>query len=131
MLDDVERCESAVAPRLRHGTRKIRHRFCDVENHERIVIVGEISASRSFVASTDGVVTISLDQIAPATVSSLGVGIGIPKNDGAGCELTTAVIASPGTQFTASVDAGKYCVKIFDPGTLTDTAVFTLRLIHP
>jgi hypothetical protein len=87
------------------------------------------STSRSFNASADGTITIGIDTISPNV--PLGVGLGIPKNDNSGCEMTTSLTATPGTQFTASVDAGKYCVKVFDPGTLTDSVAFQMRIIRP
>lgn len=89
------------------------------------------STSRSFGASVDGVATITLDSYLPASVTGLGLAVGIQRNDGSGCEITAAVIATPGTQFSMPVDAGKYCLKIFDPGTLTDSAAFSLRILHP
>jgi hypothetical protein len=72
-----------------------------------------------------------MDTIDPSSVSTLGLGLGFQRNDGSGCEIASAVIATRGTQFSMPVDAGKYCVKIFDPGTLASPASFTLRILHP
>jgi hypothetical protein len=87
--------------------------------------------ARSFNASTAGDVAIIMDNISPDSVTALGVGLGIPKNDSTGCEIATTLIAARGTQLMAPVDAGRYCVKIFDPGTLTNTAGFLIRIVHP
>ncbi|HEX5069759.1 MAG TPA: hypothetical protein VFV78_06035 [Vicinamibacterales bacterium] len=87
--------------------------------------------SRTFQANSNGTVTIVVDAFAPATVASLNVGLGYPRNNGSGCEPSAAIIAARGSQFTVPVDAGVYCVKVSDPGTLTGTTTFTLRIFHP
>jgi len=85
--------------------------------------------TRSFHATTDGVVTIGMDAVGP--VSTIGFGLGFLRNDGIGCELTTSIMASAGSQVAVPVDAGEYCIKVFDPGTLAVPAIFTARIIHP
>jgi hypothetical protein len=87
--------------------------------------------TRNFAAAVAGSAAITMDSFSPGSVSSLGLGIGFPRNDGSGCEVSTAINATPGGQLTAPVDAGLYCVKVFDPGTLTGTANFALRILHP
>jgi len=89
------------------------------------------STSRTVDATASGTITIVLDTIAPSGVASLNVGIGYPRNDGSGCELSAASNATRGSQFTVPVDLGRYCVKVSDPGTLTGTTTFTLRIMHP
>lgn len=87
--------------------------------------------ARSFHASAGGVATITMESISPASVSALGLGLGFQLNDGSGCEVAAVVTAARGTEFSMPIDAGKYCVKVFDPGTLTETTSFTLRIQHP
>jgi hypothetical protein len=89
------------------------------------------TTSRSFPAAFDGTATVTLDAIAPASVPNLGLALGFQRNDGSGCNVTYAYIASRGFSTSVPVDAGKYCVKMFDPGTLTNTTAFTVRINHP
>jgi hypothetical protein len=89
------------------------------------------STSRSFDASLRGDVTIFFDTIDPASVASLGLGIGFPRADGGGCVLNQTFTATRGSQFTFPVEAGTYCVQVSDPGTLTGPAQFSLRIQHP
>jgi hypothetical protein len=98
--------------------------------HTSNVIPGG-STSRTFTASADGSISVTLEAIAPASVPSLGVGIGYARGDGGGCEMSTSIVATRGAVLTVPVDAGAYCVKVFDPGTLAEPAAFTVRIAHP
>lgn len=89
------------------------------------------TTSRSFPAAIDGVATVALDSITPASARNIGLAIGFQRNDGSGCNVTYAYVASPGFSTSVPVDAGKYCVKMFDPGTFTNTTVFSVRINHP
>ena len=89
------------------------------------------STSRSFDASLRGDVTIFFDSIDPASVASLGLGVGFPRSDGGGCVLNKSFTGTRGSQFTFPVEAGTYCVQVSDPGTLTGPAQFSLRIQHP
>ena len=87
--------------------------------------------SRTFDASTRGDVTVVLDSINPSSVTSLRLGIGIPRTDAGGCLMTQSHVAARGATFTFPVDAGTYCLQVSDPGTLTGAAQFLLRIQHP
>ena len=87
--------------------------------------------SRSFEASAAGIVTVVMDAISPANVASLFAGVGFPRTDGGGCQLTRTFTASRGAQLAVPVEIGSYCVKIADPGTLTQLTNFTIRIVHP
>ena len=87
--------------------------------------------SRTFQASAAGTVTVIMDTISPASVSSLSVGVGFPRVDGGGCQLTQTFVATRGAQMSVPVEIGTYCVKVSDPGTLTELTSFTLRIVHP
>jgi hypothetical protein len=87
--------------------------------------------SRTFEASEAGTVTVIMDTIAPDSVASLAGGVGFPRTDGGGCQLTSTFVASRGAQLAVPVEIGTYCVKISDPGTLTQLTSFSLRIIHP
>jgi hypothetical protein len=89
------------------------------------------STARSFGVRSIGTATLLVDSFFPASVSAIGVGIGIPRADGSGCELTLAAVVGRGAQASQPVEPGRYCVKVFDPGTFTETLTFNTRIDHP
>lgn len=91
------------------------------------------STSRSFKTTRNGTVSITLQSLAGSTTLRAGVGVGIPLGDGTGCVLSRSVETTAGAtaQLELSVDAGSYCVQIYDPGTLTQPVGFTILLVYP
>jgi hypothetical protein len=91
------------------------------------------SSTRSFEATRAGVVSVTLIAVGGSTTLKVGIGVGIPLADGSGCVLSQSVETASGAtaQLELSVDVGKYCVQIYDPGTLAGVAAFTISLIHP
>lgn len=94
------------------------------------------TAARTFVAAQAGSVAITLTSSGPPGGVSLSVGIGIPTPTASGgCSLTSAVVAAPAVsgpaQLTATVDAGTYCLKVFDTGTLTAQTFFSTTIVRP
>jgi len=87
--------------------------------------------TRNFAVAAAGVAAITMDSFSPASAGSIGLGVGIQRNDGTGCELSTAISTTPGGQLTVPIDAGVYCVKVFDSGTLASQTAFALRILHP
>ena len=63
----------------------------------------------------------------------VGLGVGIPQSSGTGCFLTQFVQtgASSSPQLTVSVDAGSYCVRLHDTGTLTAPVSFSVTIVRP
>ena len=90
------------------------------------------SATRAVNASQTGTLSAIVTSAAPPNLL-VGLGLGIPRADGGGCHLTTAVntLTSAAVQVASAVEAGQYCVKIYDPGTLTNNVIFTLAASHP
>lgn len=91
------------------------------------------TAARAFTAASSGTVSITLTQIGPQADAVVGLGVGIPQSAGTGCLLTqtTQTGASSSPQLTVPVDAGSYCVRLYDTGTLTATVAFTLTIVRP
>ena len=87
------------------------------------------SASRSFVTSQAGTVTVTLQSAAVP----LGVGVGVPAASGSGCRPAVSVTAAPNDapQLTTAVEEGTYCVLVFDVGGIVDPIPFTLQLVYP
>lgn len=90
-------------------------------------------ASRSFTTTRSGTVSLNLQAFAASTTLKAGLGIGIPLGDGTGCVLSRSVETAAGStaQLELTVDAGSYCVQVYDPGTVTGVAPFTVFLVYP
>jgi hypothetical protein len=95
----------------------------------RCVTVCVLLATRSFVTSQAGTVTVTLQSAAVP----LGVGVGVPAASGSGCRPAVSVTAAPNDApaLTAAVEEGTYCVLVFDVGAIVDPIPFTLQLIYP
>jgi hypothetical protein len=90
----------------------------------------------SFTAAAAGSVEVTLVSMTlanpgPALVVPVTIGIGTPA--GEGCTVTSTVSAAPGfsAQLTSQVATGIYCINIQDPGSLTGTVDFAIRIVHP
>lgn len=88
------------------------------------------AASRSFVASQAGSVTVTLQSAAVP----IGIAVGVPAvASGSGCRAAASVTAasSDAPLLTIGVEAGTYCVLAFDVGGIVDPIAFTVNLVHP
>ncbi len=91
------------------------------------------SVTRSFAATQSGTVTATITTISPTT-PTLTLGIGIPQLLESGCTLTRTVPAVAGTTpaLTATVDAGTFCLKLYDEtGKAVGPLTFSVTLVHP
>lgn len=95
-------------------------------------LVVQGSVSRQFAATQAGTVSVTLKS-AGAASTVVGLGLGVPTAGVARCGLNTATRTTAGTapQITASVDAGPYCVAIYDVGTLTSPISFEISIVFP
>ena len=91
------------------------------------------SSTRSFEVTRGGVVSVTLISVGGSTTLKVGIGVGIPLADGSGCVLSRSVETVSGTtaQLELNVDIGKYCLQIYDPGTLTGVVPFSINLVYP
>jgi hypothetical protein len=88
------------------------------------------AASRSFVASQAGSVTVTLQSAAVP----IGIAVGVPAvASGSSCRAATSVTAASSDvpQLTIGVEQGTYCVLAFDVGGIVDPIAFTVTLVHP
>ena len=91
----------------------------------------------SFTVGQSGTTDITLVSLTPvgaarpALANPVGLGIGTPA--GTGCSLSTALTAQPAltAQLSTSTPATTYCADIYDIGSLTVPAAFTVRIVHP
>jgi hypothetical protein len=89
------------------------------------------SLTFTYTVTTAGTVSVTLTAVTPATTSALGLGIG-PSNGGT-CTVTnstSAAIAGAAAQLSATQNAGTYCVKVSDLGSLTTTSSVTVTVAH-
>ncbi len=88
------------------------------------------SASRSFEQLTTGPVSLTLTAASPDV--RLGIGLGIPRPDGSGCNLTQAVETGAGVapQLTVTAEAGVWCVRVYDLGFVPERVSFALEVAH-
>jgi hypothetical protein len=89
------------------------------------------TASRVLTVAKAGTVSITLTALASA--AEVGLGLGIPRSDGAGCLLYTSLntVAGATAQITSTAETGAYCVKIYDVGNLTGATAFSVSIAHP
>ena len=87
----------------------------------------------TFTVANAGSVAVTLTAVSPATTGALGLGVGPSSADGS-CTIansTSAAVASGTPQLSATANAGGYCVKVTDAGTLTTTSAVTVTVTHP
>jgi hypothetical protein len=89
------------------------------------------TAAGAFTVTKAGTVSVTLTAMASA--AEVGLGLGIPRSDGAGCLLYTSLntVAGATAQITSSAEPGVYCVKIYDVGNLTGATAFSVSVAHP
>jgi hypothetical protein len=86
----------------------------------------------TFSVATTGSVAVTLTAVSPAATGPLGLGVG-PSSNGT-CTIansTSAAIAAGSPQLSGTQNAGSYCVKVSDPGTLATTSTVTVTVTHP
>lgn len=96
------------------------------------ILLPGTAAARAFTVSVPGTVSLTLSTTTPEGVI-VGLGVGIPRSNGAGCTLNTTVNVSAGAaaQLSVAADSGTYCAQIFDVGTLAAPLPFTLLISRP
>jgi len=95
-------------------------------------LVVQGAAWRFVSANGTGTLTAALTTVdQPSAVVNFA--IGLRNANGTGCLISHDVVTAAGTapQLSAQVDAGDYCVKIADTGTLTTPMKFTITITYP
>jgi hypothetical protein len=87
------------------------------------------------VQTTGNTLLAGYTSITPATVTALGLGIGIwdPTSSTCGLNLTQNDVSHSGsTAISGTASAGTYCMRAYDAGNLTSdvTASFTIQVQH-
>jgi hypothetical protein len=78
-----------------------------------------------------GAVSVTLTSVGTDNSNTVGLAFGIW--DGTACRVQTSVNTTAGTnaQISTNVDAGSYCVRLLDLGTLTSLTLFSIATVHP
>ena len=87
----------------------------------------------SFSVAEYGTVNVTLTAVSGIDDSSVGIGLGLGTPAGFGCTATATLTATPSTtpQFANPYEAGIYCVRVYDAGTLTGSMMFDVTIAHP
>ncbi len=90
------------------------------------------SAVRMITAIQSGTFTATLTAADQPGVL-VGLAIGLRNGNGTQCLVTREIVAAAGSspQLTAQVDAGDYCVRLFDVGQLQSSMNFAVSLNFP
>ena len=88
------------------------------------------TSARTFDATGNGQVTVALQSLG-ASSAQVDFSLGIPRSDGTGCLVARTLRGGVGSQITAQVDLGPYCVAISDFGQLTAASSFSILITKP
>jgi hypothetical protein len=99
----------------------------------------DVGGSRfySISLSTAGTVSVTLASLVPATApppassQTVTLGFGVPA--GTGCDVNASIETVPAlvAQLSTESAAGIHCVRVSDPGRLTQAMNFAVRIVHP
>jgi hypothetical protein len=96
------------------------------------VAVGS-SDFHTFTATQGGTVSVTLNTAGPPATIYMGLGIGTPSSST--CALLSGATANTqaGTtsQLSGTLDAGTYCVEVFDVGNETIPVNYSVTVAHP
>ena len=102
------------------------------ETFSGTVNVGGESINPFTIALSGGLLTVTLTAAGPPSTVEMGILVG--TWDGTACTQVTGgtVITRAGTapQLSGNVNAGRYCVRVFDPGNLSAPVTFAVSVVH-
>ena len=91
------------------------------------------AATYTFAVLTAGTVTATLTAVGPDATVPIGFSIG--NWSGTTCSVGQGLYqdhAVQGAVITATVSlAGTLCMRVYDPGTLTDSVTYSIDVVHP
>jgi hypothetical protein len=87
----------------------------------------------NFTTAQSGTVNVTLNAAAPPPTIFMGVGIGTPSSSS--CALlsggTTDTQAGTASQLSGTLNAGTYCVEVYDVGNESAPVTYTVTVAHP
>jgi hypothetical protein len=91
------------------------------------------AATYQFIVLGPGAVTATLTSVGPDSTTLIGFSIG--NWSGTTCSVGSGLFqdqAAQGAVITATVSlAGPLCLRVYDSGTLTDAATYSIDVVHP
>ena len=84
-----------------------------------------------FVVISSSTVSVRLSEVDPAAIA-LGLGLGTPKND-LDCTLLSSnpsAVVQERPQISVTTNPGAYCVQVFDSGSVSSSASFSVVVTH-
>ena len=89
------------------------------------------AATHTFVAQAPGVVTATLDTLAPEDTAAIGLSLG--TWNGSACQIVIANdnAAQGAVVIGAASSAGNLCVRVYDVGKVATLASYQLTVVHP
>jgi len=87
-------------------------------------IVGNADPLRVTLASVTDVST------GAAITTNIKLGLGSPSGDTCATTFTTTTTAALVAQYLQVVSPGSYCIVVSDPGTMTKSVNFAVRIVH-
>ncbi|HUL74632.1 MAG TPA: hypothetical protein VLT86_16095 [Vicinamibacterales bacterium] len=91
------------------------------------------AVTHTFVVLTAGTITATLTTVGPDSTTPIGISIG--NWSGTTCSVGQGLFqdhAVQGAILTATVSLpGTLCLRVYDPGTLTDSATYSVDVVHP
>lgn len=92
--------------------------------------LGGSSETHNFTASKRGEYSVTINTMTPPTGSLVGVQFG--QQSTSGCLVITTNAGQIGKPaLTGPIDAGNWCVTVYDVGTLAQSETYTLTISHP
>ena len=113
-----------------NAARELRDRYLEQFNSGLVLANGKYEVGRHIESTPQR----AREHIPVAPSVPIGVGIGVPKEGSSVCSLATSMVttAESTPSLSAAVDAGSYCVQVFDAGYLTDSDVaFSISITSP
>jgi hypothetical protein len=101
-----------------------------------VVFQGEINPNGGqtfqFTTQANGTITATLTAVQPSG-ATIGFSMGIWNTSTTACQIVLANDnAAQGAVLTGTASSvGNYCVRVYDTGALSDSASFTIQLVHP
>ena len=97
------------------------------------VPVGGSSSNTTFVVATSGEVDITLTSLGPPANIIMGMAIGIPSSTDSSCAAPLSAgqnVQASTTPLVGTLQAGTYCVKLYDVGYQTAPINYTITVAH-
>jgi hypothetical protein len=85
--------------------------------------------NRTFGVAGGGEIKVVLTSVTPQ--ATLGMALGVADDNVTDCYPTITTTGGTGATLIANSEKGAFCVKVFDPGGLTDRVLFNVQVTHP